>query len=75
MVGTDSSYLVDMLMDQVHQYKGKKKQRDQYNCGKQGGKKKKNRQIREAMKGFIAADDIEFGFDNKIPLWLFGFLY
>lgn len=25
--------------------------------------------------GYIAADDIEMGFDEKIPLWLFGFLY
>lgn len=25
--------------------------------------------------GFIAADNIEIGADNKIPLWLFGFLY
>jgi len=24
---------------------------------------------------FIASDDIEVGFGNKIPLWLFGFLY
>ena len=24
---------------------------------------------------FIAADDIEYGFKHKIPLWLFGFLY
>jgi len=24
---------------------------------------------------FIAADGIEAGFGNKIPLWLFGFLY
>jgi hypothetical protein len=23
----------------------------------------------------IAADDIEIGFQEKIPLWLFGFLY
>jgi len=23
----------------------------------------------------IVADDIEFGMGNKIPLWLFGFLY
>lgn len=40
-----------------------------------GGKKKGKRQIKEALNGFVAADDIEFGFDNKIPLWLFGFLY
>jgi len=24
---------------------------------------------------YIVADDIEVGFGNKIPLWLFGFLY
>ena len=24
---------------------------------------------------YIAADDIEYGFNQKIPLWLFGFLY
>ena len=24
---------------------------------------------------FVAADEIEVGFGNKIPLWLFGFLY
>ena len=24
---------------------------------------------------FMKADDIEVGFGNKIPLWLFGFLY
>lgn len=24
---------------------------------------------------FIAADGIESGWENKIPLWLFGFLY
>ena len=24
---------------------------------------------------YIAADDIEIGFGNKITLWLFGFLY
>jgi len=24
---------------------------------------------------FVVADEIEIGFGNKIPLWLFGFLY
>ena len=24
---------------------------------------------------FVAADDVETGYGNKIPLWLFGFLY
>jgi len=38
-----------------------------------GGKEKTARQIEG--KGFIAADNIEIGFRQKIPLWLFGFLY
>lgn len=40
-----------------------------------GGKGKGLAQIRDIPDSFVAADDIEFGFGNKIPLWLFGFLY
>jgi predicted AAA+ superfamily ATPase len=40
-----------------------------------GGKSKTNRQIATVENAFIATDDIETGFSNKIPLWLFGFLY
>lgn len=40
-----------------------------------GGKNKSDKQIKELTNSFIAADDIEYGFKNKIPLWLFGFLY
>jgi len=40
-----------------------------------GGKNKTNRQISDVENSFIIADDIEYGFKNKIPLWLFGFLY
>lgn len=40
-----------------------------------GGKTKSYKQIKEINHSFIAADDIEYGFGNKIPLWLFGFLY
>ena len=40
-----------------------------------GGKDKSNKQIAGIENSFIAADDIEYGFGNKIPLWLFGFLY
>ncbi len=40
-----------------------------------GGKKKSFNQIKDIPNSFIAADDIEVGFGNKIPLWLFGFLY
>lgn len=40
-----------------------------------GGKNKTGAQISEAEHPVIAADDIETGYKNKIPLWLFGFLY
>jgi len=40
-----------------------------------GGKNKSNSQIKGIENAYIAADDIETGFANKIPLWLFGFLY
>jgi hypothetical protein len=32
------------------------------------------RQSSEVDKSFVVADDIETGFQNKIPLLLFGFL-
>jgi predicted AAA+ superfamily ATPase len=40
-----------------------------------GGKKKSFKQIKNIKNSFVVADDIEVGFGNKIPLWLFGFLY
>jgi predicted AAA+ superfamily ATPase len=40
-----------------------------------GGKGKNKHQIYSVADAFVAADDIEYGFDNKIPLWMFGFLY
>lgn len=40
-----------------------------------GGKNKTGKQITGVENAFIAADNIEYGYDNKIPLWLFGFLY
>lgn len=40
-----------------------------------GGKGKGFAQIRNLPDSFVAADDIELGFGNKIPLWLFGFIY
>jgi predicted AAA+ superfamily ATPase len=40
-----------------------------------GGKSKGFNQIKELPDSYVVADDIEVGFGNKIPLWLFGFLY
>lgn len=40
-----------------------------------GGKDKNIEQIKDIKNSYIAADNIEFGYKNKIPLWLFGFTY
>lgn len=40
-----------------------------------GGKNKSFKQIKDIPHSYVVADEIEIGFGNKIPLWLFGFLY
>ena len=40
-----------------------------------GGKKKGFKQIAGLADAYVVADDLEVGFRNKLPLWLFGFLY
>lgn len=40
-----------------------------------GGRNKGYRQIRDIKNSFLAVDNIEIGIGNKIPLWIFGFLY
>ncbi|GHV30471.1 ATPase AAA [Bacteroidia bacterium] len=40
-----------------------------------GGKNKSYQQIADIENSYLAVDNIEYGFGNKIPLWLFGFLY
>ncbi|GLR17344.1 ATP-binding protein [Portibacter lacus] len=40
-----------------------------------GDKNKSNKQLKKLENSFIAADDIEYGYENKIPLWMFGLLY
>ncbi|MCY7409680.1 MAG: AAA family ATPase [Chitinophagales bacterium] len=40
-----------------------------------GGKGKTAKQIRNVKNAYLAIDGIEHGYDNRIPLWLFGFLY
>jgi len=40
-----------------------------------GGKNKSRKQIVREKNAFVVHDDIEVGFQNNIPLWLFGFLY
>lgn len=40
-----------------------------------GGKNKTQEQIKGNTNAFLAKDEIEFGFQNAIPLWLFGMMY
>lgn len=40
-----------------------------------GGRNKTAQQIADLPEAFIVQDDIEVGYRNRIPLWLFGFLY
>lgn len=40
-----------------------------------GGRTKGQKQIETATRGYIVKDDIEYAFQNQIPLWMFGFIY
>lgn len=40
-----------------------------------GGKKKSFKQVKEIPDSYVVVDDIEVGMGNRIPLWLFGFMY
>lgn len=40
-----------------------------------GGSSKDNSQIQHTENAFLALDDLEQPYLNRIPLWLFGFLY
>jgi predicted AAA+ superfamily ATPase len=40
-----------------------------------GGRHKTKKQIKQIEQSFIVSADMEVGVTNKIPLWLFGFLY
>jgi predicted AAA+ superfamily ATPase len=52
----------DFLVDDIHTFEV-------------GGKGKNSKQIEGLVNAYIAADDIETGLFNKIPLWMFGLLY
>lgn len=40
-----------------------------------GGKNKNDKQIKGEQAAYLAIDDTKIGFGNKIPLYLFGFIY
>jgi hypothetical protein len=40
-----------------------------------GGKSKNQKQIKDLKNAFIVKDDIEYGYQNVLPLWAFGLNY
>ncbi len=40
-----------------------------------GGRSKTKKQLKDVKQGYVVSDNIEIGTHEKIPLWLFGFLY
>ena len=40
-----------------------------------GGRNKKQAQIKNAVEGYIVKDDMEYAYQNEIPLWMFGSIY
>lgn len=40
-----------------------------------GGRRKSFAQIKDIPESFLAVDDTEIGFGNRIPLWMFGLIY
>jgi len=47
---------------------------DKYNI-EIGGKNKTKKQLMSLDNAFLVVDNIEIGFGNQIPLWLFGLTY
>jgi len=44
-------------------------------CFKAANQITKTRQLGNRKKSYVVSDDIETGVLNKIPLWMFGFMY
>jgi len=40
-----------------------------------GGKNKSFKQVKDIKNSYVVADNLEVGFGNKIPLWVFGLMY
>ena len=40
-----------------------------------GGRNKTGKQLKEADKGYIVKDNIEYAAGKNVPIWMFGFIY
>ncbi len=69
------SFFLSMLDEHTVRYSKKGDYTvDQYQF-EVGGRNKSFSQIKNVTDSYLALDDIEVGEGNKIPLWMFGFLY
>ena len=76
---TSSEYKYGFTTDIESEIKSLKERSD-IECGlpyffEIGGKNKTFKQVKDIENSFVVSDDIEIGNGNKIPLYLFGFLY
>ncbi len=71
------SFIVSQLLNnhQVHYHHQGDFLVDEKYIFEVGGKSKDAKQIVDLKNAYLAIDDLESGYDNVIPLWLFGFLY
>ncbi len=77
-IGTLREVFVASMLSQNHTIQAAKKGDflvDGTHTLEVGGKHKKYKQIKDVPDSYIVADDIEVGSGNKVPMWLFGFLY
>ncbi len=73
----DNAYKIKQSLNEEGIFAGK---RGDFYCEEKytfevGGKKKGFGQIKDTPNSYVVSDDLEIGIGNKIPLWLFGFLY
>ena len=40
-----------------------------------GGRNKSGKQLKEADKGYIVKENIEYAAGKNVPIWMFGFIY
>jgi len=77
-IGTLREVFVTSMLQSRHQLEVAKKGDflvDEKYLLEVGGKKKSFKQIKDIQNSFVVSDDVEIGSGNKIPLWLFGFMY
>ncbi|MBR5653361.1 MAG: AAA family ATPase [Prevotella sp.] len=66
--------LLSVLHDTKQPHKGDFLVDDKY-LFEVGGRKKSYEQIADVPNSFLAVDNTEVGYGNRIPLWMFGFIY